>query len=204
MLAIQTSLCTRSTDVSDRIRVATETPYQELVDAEAAAFIGAAPFELGDVRVTQRNRTRPRAPTTTSGELELKIPKPRQGSFFPSLLERRRRLDRGLFSVVMEANVHGVSTWKVETRVNALGAGAAISKSEVSRIFAHLDEDVAAFRDLPLADTSYPHVFLDTTCCKARVCRRVVSHAVRVDVAADGRTEALGSLGCSGLIVGIW
>jgi transposase-like protein len=63
---------------------------------------------------------------------------------------------------------------------------------------------VAAFRDLPLADTSYPHVFLDATYCKARVGRRVVSHAVGVGVAADGRKEALGSLGCSGLIVGIW
>lgn len=182
------------TDVSDRIRVATETLYQELIDAEAAAFIGAAPFERNPDRVTQRNGTRPRALTTTAGELELKIPKLRQGSFFPSLLERRRRVDQALFAVVMEAYVHGVSTRKVDDLVKALGAGTGISKSEVSRICANLDEDVAAFRDRPLAGTSYPYVFLDATYCKARVGRRVVSQAVvvAVGVAADGRREVLG------------
>src|SRR5690606_20103570 len=76
------------TDVTDRIRVATETLYQELIDAEAAAFIGAAPFERSPDRTTHRNGTRPRTLTTTAGELELRIPKLRQGSFFPSLLER--------------------------------------------------------------------------------------------------------------------
>ena len=96
------------TDVTDRIRVATETLYQELIDAEAAAFIGAAPFERTPDRTTQRNGTRPRTLTTTAGELELRIPKLRQGSFFPSLLERRRRVDQALFAVVMEAYVHGV------------------------------------------------------------------------------------------------
>ena len=182
------------TDVTDRIRVATETLYQELIDAEAAAFIGAAPFERTPDRVAQRNGTRTRALTTTAGELELKIPKLRQGSFFPSLLERRRRVDQALFAVVMEAYVHGVSTRKVDDLVKALGAGTGISKSEVSRICANLDEDVAAFRDRPLADTTYPYVFLDATYCKARVGRRVVSQAVvvAVGVAADGRREVLG------------
>ena len=97
------------TDVSDRIRVATETLYQELIDAEAAAFIGAAPYERTDSRTAQRNGTRPRSLTTTAGQLELRIPKLRTGSFFPSLLERRRRVDQALFAVVMEAYVHGVS-----------------------------------------------------------------------------------------------
>lgn len=144
------------TDVTDRIRVATETLYQELIDAEAAAFIGAAPFERTPDRTTQRNGTRARTLTTTAGELELRIPKLRTGSFFPSLLERRRRVDQALFAVVMEAYVHGVSTRKVDDLVKALGADTGISKSEVSRICSHLDEDVAAFRDRPLADQTYP------------------------------------------------
>ena len=182
------------TDVSDRIRVATETLYQELIDAEAAAFIGAAPYERTDARTAQRNGTRSRSLTTTAGQLELRLPKLRQGSFFPSLLERRRRVDQALFAVVMEAYVHGVSTRKVDDLVKALGADTGISKSEVSRICGNLDEDVAAFRDRPLADTAYPYVFLDATYCKARVGRRVVSQAVvvAVGVAADGRREVLG------------
>ena len=182
------------TDVTDRIRTATETLYQELIDAEAAAFIGAGPFERTPARTTQRNGTRPRTLTTTSGDLELRIPKLRQGTFFPSLLERRRRVDQALFAVVMEAYVHGVSTRKVDDLVKALGADTGISNSEVSRICANLDEDVAAFRDRPLADTTYPYVFLDATYCKARVGRRVVSQAVvvAIGVAADGRREVLG------------
>ncbi|MDO9063075.1 MAG: IS256 family transposase [Microbacterium sp.] len=182
------------TDVGDRIRVATETLYQELIDAEAAAFIGAAPYERSGARVAQRNGTRPRPLLTTAGELDLRIPKLRAGTFFPSLLERRRRVDQALFAVVMEAYVHGVSTRKVDDLVKALGADTGISKSEVSRICANLDEDVAAFRDRPLADTTYPYVFLDATYCKARVGRRVVSQAVvvAVGVAADGRREVLG------------
>src|SRR3546814_12833459 len=80
------------TDVNDRIRVATETLYQELIDAEAAAFIGAAPFERTPDRVAQRNGSRLRTLTTTAGELELRIPNRRQASFFPSLLERPPRV----------------------------------------------------------------------------------------------------------------
>ena len=81
------------TDVTDRIRVATEKLYQELIDAEASAFIGAAPFERTAERSTHRNGTRLRTLTTTAGDLELSIPKLRQGTFFPALLERRRRVD---------------------------------------------------------------------------------------------------------------
>jgi len=171
------------TDVSDRIRTATETLYQELIDAEAAAFIGAAPYE----------RTEARTLSTTAGDLNLKIPKLRQGSFFPSLLERRRRVDQALFAVVMEAYLHGVSTRKVDDLVKALGADTRISKSEVSRICAVLDEEVASFWDRPLSD-EHPYVFLDATYCKARVDHRVVSQAVvvAVGIAADGRREVLG------------
>ena len=184
----------QQTDVTDRIRSATEKLYQELIDAEATAFIGAAPFERSDERTTQRNGTRPRLLTTTAGDLNLKIPKLRQGSFFPALLERRRRVDQALFAVVMEAYLHGVSTRKVDDLVKALGADTGISKSEVSRICADLDKEVGAFRDRDLSALDYPYVFLDATYCKARVNHRVVSQAVVVafGVAADGRREVLG------------
>jgi putative transposase len=182
------------TDVPDRIRVATEMLYQELIDAEATAFIGAAPFERSADRTTLRNGSRPRILTTTAGDLDLRIPKLRQGSFFPALLERRRRVDQALFAVVMEAYLHGVSTRKVDDLVKALGAESGISKSEVSRICAGLDAEVAQFRDRSLAALEYPYVFLDATYCKARVNHRIVSQAVVVafGVAADGRREVLG------------
>jgi transposase-like protein len=182
------------TDVTDRIRVATETLYQELIDAEATAFIGAAPFERSVDRTALRNGSRPRTLTTTAGDLDLKIPKLRAGSFFPALLERRRRVDQALFAVVMEAYLHGVSTRKVDDLVKALGAETGISKSEVSRICGGLDAEVAPFRDRDLAALDYPYVFLDATYCKARVNHRIVSQAVvvAVGVAADGRREVLG------------
>jgi len=182
------------TDVTDRIRVATETLYQELIDAEASAVIGAAPFERSGDRTTHRNGSRLRTLTTTAGDLGLKIPKLRQGSFFPALLERRRRVDQALFAVVMEAYVHGVSTRKVDDLVKALGADSGISKSEVSRICGGLDAEVAEFRDRSLAGQEFPYVFLDATYCKARVGHRIVSQAivVAVGVAADGRREVLG------------
>jgi transposase-like protein len=182
------------TDVTDRIRSATETLYQELIDAEATAFIGAAPFERTTDRTTHRNGSRPRVLTTTAGDLDLTIPKLRQGTFFPALLERRRRVDQALFAVVMEAYLHGVSTRKVDDLVKALGADSGISKSEVSRICAGLDAEVAQFRDRTLSTLDYPYVFLDATYCKARVNHRIVSQAivVAVGVAADGRREVLG------------
>lgn len=182
------------TDVSDRIRTATETLYQQLIEAEATAFIGAAPFERSEARTTQRNGSRPRTLTTTAGDLNLKIPKLRAGSFFPALLERRRRVDQALYAVVMEAYLHGVSTRKVDDLVKALGADTGISKSEVSRICEDLDQEVGAFRDRDLSAMGYPYVFLDATYCKARVGHRVVSQAIVVafGVAADGRREVLG------------
>jgi putative transposase len=112
----------QGTDVSERIRAASKTIYQALIDAELTTVIGAAPFERTEARLAQRNGSRPRILTTTAGDLELRIPRLRTGSFFPSLLERRRRVDRALFAVVMEAYVHGVSTRKVDDLVKALGA----------------------------------------------------------------------------------
>jgi putative transposase len=185
--------------VDDRVRTAAQTIYQalieaELTEAELTEVIGAGPWERSPERMALRNGSRPRTLTTTAGDLELRIPKLRSGSFFPSLLERRRRVDQALFAVVMEAYLHGVSTRKVDDLVKALGADSGISKSEVSRICADLDAEVGAFRDRSLAETSYPYVFLDATYCKARVNRRVVSQAVVIatGVTADGRREVLG------------
>ena len=120
--------------------------------------------------------------TTTAGDLDLKIPK------------RRRRVDQALFAVVMEAYLHGVSTRKVDKLVRALGAESGISKSEVLRVCAGLDEEVAVFRDRDLSVLDFPYVFLAATYCKARVNHRLVSQAivVAVGVAADGRSEILG------------
>jgi putative transposase len=184
----------KAAEVDDRVRAAAETIYQALIEAELTAVIGAGPWERSGERTAVRNGSRPRTLTTTSGDLELRIPKLRTGSFFPSLLERRRRVDQALFAVVMEAYLHGVSTRKVDDLVKALGADTGISKSEVSRICADLDQEVASFRDRSLAGQNFPYVFVDATYCKARVNRRVVSQAVVIatGVAADGRREVLG------------
>jgi transposase-like protein len=146
-------------EVDDRIRQAAQTIYQALIEAELTAVIGAAPHERTVDRLAQRNGHRPRLLATTAGDLELRIPKLRAGSFFPSLLERRRRVDQALFAVVMEAYLHGVSTRKVDDLVRALGADSGISKSEVSRICVDLDAEVGAFRDRSLAGQVFPYVF---------------------------------------------
>lgn len=184
----------KAADVGDRVRQAAETVYQALIEAELTDSIGAGPHERSAERSNQRNGHRTRILSTTAGDLELKIPKLRTGSFFPSLLERRRRVDQALFAVVMEAYLHGVSTRKVDDLVKALGADTGISKSEVSRICADLDVEVGAFRDRSLADQQFPYVFLDATYCKARVNHRVVSQAVVIatGVRADGWREVLG------------
>ena len=110
----------KTTDVDERVRTAFEHLYQVLIDAELTAVIGAAPHERTEFRTGQRNGSRHRTWTTTAGDLELRIPKLRTGSFFPSLLERRRRIDQALFAVVMEAYLHGVSTRK-ESRAGSDG-----------------------------------------------------------------------------------
>ncbi len=184
----------KAAEVDDKIRQAAETIYQALIEAELSSVIGALPHERAASRTGQRNGHRPRTLSSSAGDLELRIPKLRAGSFFPSLLERRRRVDQSLFAVIMEAYLHGTSTRKVDDLVKALGADSGISKSEVSRICADLDTEVAAFRDRSLAGQQFPYVFLDATYCKARVNHRVVSQAVvlATGVAADGHREVLG------------
>lgn len=184
----------RAGEMTDTIRSSLEWVLQQLIEAEATAFIGAAPHERTEGRTTQRNGHRPRLLSTKAGDLELKIPKLREGSFFPSLLERRRRIDRALFAVVMEAYVHGISTRKVDDLVQALGVGSGISKSEVSRICSQLDGDLEAFRNRPLDHVEFPYVFADATYIKGRVNGRVVSRAVVIatGVTRNGDREVLG------------
>jgi transposase-like protein len=181
-------------EMTDTIRTSLEWILQQLIEAEVTAVIGARPHERSESRTNQRNGHRPRLLSTPAGDVELAIPKLRSGSFFPSLLERRRRIDRALFAVVMEAYVHGVSTRKVDDLVAALGVGSGISKSEVSRICGELDRDLEEFRGRPLGHVAFPYVFADATYIKGRVRGRVVSRAVVIatGVTATGDREVLG------------
>jgi len=116
----------------DLIRQLAEWMMQQLVEAEATDKIGAGRYERTEERVTERNGYRPRVLSTKAGDLALRIPKLREGSFFPSILEPRRRIDQALSAVVMEAYVQGVSTRSVDDLVAALGIDTGISKSQVS------------------------------------------------------------------------
>jgi putative transposase len=180
-------------EMTETVRTSLAWVLQELIEAELTATIGAAPGQHSSARTNLRNGHRPKLLTTVAGDIEVGIPKLRSGSFFPSILERRRRIDRALFAVVMEAYVHGVSTRKVDDLVKALGAASGISKSEVSRICAELDGELEAFRTRPL-EGAFPYVFVDATYIKARVRGRVVSRAVVIatGVRSDGAREVLG------------
>src|SRR3954470_19114029 len=152
----------------DLVRESVRMVMQELIETEASELIGAGRYERSDARVTDRNGSRPRLLATQAGDVELAIPKLRKGSFFPVILEPRRRIAQALYAVVMEAYVHGVSTRSVDDLVAALGADSGISKSEVSRICEQLDEVVGAFRTRPLDHTPFPYVYLDATCLHVR------------------------------------
>ncbi|HEY2562165.1 MAG TPA: IS256 family transposase [Acidimicrobiales bacterium] len=184
----------RSSPDIDLVRQLVTFMYQGLIDVEAADVIGAEPYEHSLTRTTRRNGSRPRTLSTKAGDIDLRIPKLREGSFFPSVLERRRRIDRALYAVVMEAYVHGVSTRKVDALVQALGADTGISKSEVSRICADMDGELEAFRSRDLGHVGFPYVFCDATYVKARVNGRVVSRAVVVatGITTNGEREILG------------
>ena len=124
----------------------------------------------------------------------MKIPKLRKGSFFPDLLEPRRRVDRALWGVIMTAYVTGTSTRKVDDLVKALGCDSGVSKSTVSRICADIDREIAPVRQRPLGHAAFPYVFVDATYVKARVDHQVVSRAVviAIGVTAEGGREVLG------------
>jgi len=167
---------------------------QDLVDAEAAAVIGAQRYERTPHRTNRRNGTRPKTVATTAGEVELAIPKLRTGSFFPSLLHPRRRVDKALYAVICSAWIEGVSTRKVDDLVRALGNESGISRSTVSRICKDIDEGVHEFLSRRLDRTWFPYLFVDATYLDVRVGHRVVCRAlvVATGVSAEGRREILG------------
>ena len=178
----------------DLVRRGIALVLQELIELEAAQAIGAERYERTPERTSHRNGSRERLLSTRAGDVNLRIPKFRAGSFFPSLLEPRRRIDRALWAVVMEAYVHGVSTRKVDDLVEALGVESGISKSEVSRICGELDGVVAEFRERRLDHIHFPYVFLDATYLKAHDGPSVVAKAVVIatGVTAKGAREVLG------------
>jgi putative transposase len=199
-MALDQSVCAelleafKSSDGVDLIRDAVRYVFQELIESEATTRIGAGPYERSEARVTERNGHRVRLVSTKAGDVELAIPKLRKGSFFPSILEPRRRIDQALYAVVMEAYVGGISTRSVDELVAALGIGTGIKKSEVSRICAGLDEVVGAFRTRRLDHQEFPYVFLDATYLHVRDNHHVMSKAVVIatGVRADGHREILG------------
>src|SRR5215210_5520413 len=181
----------RSEEGIDLVRESLRWLVSELMEAEVSELIGARRGERTEDRATHRNGYRPRRWDTRAGEIELQIPKLRQGSYFPSFLKPRRRSEQALVAVVQQAYVCGVSTRRVDQLVESLGLR--ISKSEVSRVCALLDEQVEAFRQRPL-EGRYPYVFVDAKVEKVRDGGRVVPKCVVVAHAVHetGRREIIG------------
>lgn len=179
---------------SDVFRRMLQAGLQDLIDAEATVKIGAARHERTPERTTRRNGTRPKMLATPAGEVDLAIPKLREGSFFPSLLSPRRRVDKALYAVICQAWIDGVSTRKVDQLVRALGNDTGISRSTVSRICSEIDEAVQEFLHRRIDHTWFPYLFLDATYLDVRHRGRVVSQAlvVATGVSGDGRREILG------------
>jgi putative transposase len=175
----------------DFLRESLSWVVQQLMEAEVSELIGAERGERSAERLTHRNGYRARSWSTRAGEIELAIPKIRRGSYFPSFLEPRKRSEQALVAVVQEAYVAGVSTRKVDQLVESLGLR--ISKSEVSRICAGLDEQVEAFRNRPL-EGRYPYLWLDAKVEKVRDGGRVVPKALVLAYAVheSGYREVIG------------
>jgi putative transposase len=177
---------------ADVLRESLRWLVAQLMEIEVSELIGAEHGERRpDDRVTHRNGYRPRRWDTRAGEIELQIPKLRQGSYFPSFLAPRRRSEQALVSVVQQAYVCGVSTRRVDQLVESLGLR--ISKSEVSRVCAGLDEQVEAFRSRPL-EGRYPYLFVDAKVENVRDGGRVVRKCVVIAHAVHetGRREIIG------------
>ena len=176
---------------ADVIREAVRAVCAEMMELEVSELIGAGRGERRpEDRATHRNGYRPRRWDTRAGELELQIPKLRQGSYFPSFLEPRKRSEQALLAVVQQAYVCGVSTRRVDQLVERLGLR--ISKSDVSRVCEKLDEHVQAFRTRPLQGR-YPYLFLDAKLEKVRDGGRVVNKALVIahGIHETGRREIL-------------
>lgn len=151
-----------------------------LMDAEVQALIGAERYQRTEERTTYRNGYREREWQTRVGVIPLQIPKLRDGSYFPSFLEPRRRAERALLSVIQQAYIEGVSTRKVDDLLQAMGLSG-IDKSSVSRICQELDAAVTAFRTRPL-DGTFPYVWFDALYLKVRQNHRIVSMAVVIAI----------------------
>ena len=177
----------------DFLREAMGVLVQAIMEAEVAVQIGAEHGERSPSRLTQRNGYRPRPWDTRVGTLELQIPRVREGSYFPTLLEPRRRSERALLAVVQQAYVEGVSTRKVDALVKSLGCEG-ISKSQVSRICQELDQAVESFLGRPLDGGPYPYLWLDALTQKVREEGRIVNVSVVVGTAVntEGKREVLG------------
>jgi transposase-like protein len=165
---------------------------ERLMQLETEPLCGAAPGERSPERRNRRNGYRDRDWETRVGTVELRIPKLRRGSYFPSFLEPRRMAEKALTAVIQEAYIQGISTRSVDDLVKAMGMEG-ISKSQVSRLCGEIDERVNAFLSRPI-EGDWPYVWLDATYVKVRRDHHIVSVAVivAVGVNTDGRREVLG------------
>src|SRR5919202_4182069 len=177
----------------DTLREGVRVLTQALMELEVAQHLGAERYQRSPERQGERNGYREREWDTRVGTLELRVPRVRDGSFFPSLLEPRKRAERALVATVREAYVQGVSTRRVDDLVKALGLDG-ISKSQVSVLCQELDTEVERFRSRKL-EGSYPYCWVDATFVKTRQDHRVISMAVVIAVglnATTGQREVLG------------
>ena len=165
---------------------------QRLMELEVETLTGAPLSSRTADRLTHRNGYRAREWETRAGTVELRIPKIRQGSYFPGFLEPRRMGEKALSAVIQEAYIQGVSTRSVDDLVQAMGM-TGISKSQVSRLCGEIDERVNTFLNRPL-EGDWPYLWLDATYVKVRQAGRIVSVAVIIAVGVndDGRREILG------------
>lgn len=181
-------------DDVDFLREGVRVLAQALMEVEVTQHLGANRYERTTERTGERNGARERRWDTRVGSVSLRVPRVRDGSYFPSLLEPRRRAERALVAVVQEAYVQGVSTRRVDELAQTLGL-TGISKSQVSRVCQELDAEVERFRSRPLGEAGYPYVWLDATYVKARANGRVSGQAVVIAIglnAQTGQREVLG------------
>lgn len=176
----------------DFLKTVAEAVLQILMDADVEGLIGASRHERSADRLNYRNGYRDRTLDTRLGSLQLRIPKLRQGSYFPPFLEPRRTSEKALVAVIQEAWIGGVSTRRVEELAQAMGLSG-ISKSQVSKLCKDIDERVNAFLGRPL-EGEWPYLWLDATYLKEREGGRIVSVAAIIAVAvnSDGRREIVG------------
>jgi putative transposase len=177
---------------ADMLREMIAFAAERLMELEVGAHTGASYGEKSPERRAQRNGYRDRIWETRAGAVELRIPKLRTGSYFPTFLEPRRMTEKALTAVIQEAYIQGISTRSVDDLVKALGMSG-ISKSQVSRLCEEIDEKVKAFLDRPI-EGDWPYLWIDATYVKVRQNGRIVSVAViiAVGVNSDGRREVLG------------